>query len=90
MPLKLKFSHKWLEGRHASLDPENVQEEYTPSEKTTMLETVDTVVGTIPGSSSTSIIIDQRLLKLLFDEIAANERQIKDLKACKNKLFAIN
>lgn len=31
MPLELKFSHKWLKGKHAPLDPGNVQEEETPT-----------------------------------------------------------
>lgn len=72
----MKFFHKWLEGKHAPLDPENIQEEEAPTEDTIVFETV----GTVPSSSSTSATVDQRLFKLLFDDIVSNKRQIKTSK----------
>ncbi|PPR94560.1 hypothetical protein GOBAR_AA26110 [Gossypium barbadense] len=77
----MKFPHKWLECRHAPLDHSNVEEEKAPTEDTTVLE----ILGTVHGSSNTSTVVDQRPLKLFSNEITANDRQIKDLKACNSK-----
>ncbi|KAA3488076.1 reverse transcriptase [Gossypium australe] len=61
---ELKFSHKWLEGIHAPLNPGNVTKEIETTKETTMLETIGTYTCTVPNSSSISIAVDQGLLKL--------------------------
>lgn len=72
------------------MNPENVYEEEAPTEETTKPETIGTDASTISGSSSTSTVDDQKLHKLIFDELVATERQIKDLKAHNNELLVMN
>lgn len=66
-----------------------MQEEEAPIDDTTVLEIVSTDASIVFGSLSTSTIVDQRVLKLLSDDIVANERQIKDLKTRKSMLLAM-
>ncbi|KAK5819863.1 hypothetical protein PVK06_024893 [Gossypium arboreum] len=56
-----------------SVDPENLQEEETLAKDTIVPEIVGIGFGIVPGSSSTSLV-DHRLLKLLFGEIVPNGR----------------
>lgn len=51
-----------------------MQEEETPTDDIIVPKTIATDSGTISGSSSTTTIVYQRLHKLLYDEIATNER----------------
>ncbi|KAK5824153.1 hypothetical protein PVK06_018916 [Gossypium arboreum] len=57
IPLEMKFTHKWLEGTHASLNLWNVQE-VGPTEEITLPKIVGTNTNTVHGCSNTSTIVD--------------------------------
>ncbi|PPR90479.1 hypothetical protein GOBAR_AA30206 [Gossypium barbadense] len=80
LPPKLKFCHKWLEGIHAPLDPGNVKKEIETTKETTMLETIGTDTYTVLDSSSTSAVVDQRILKLFLMRLLPMRGKSRTLK----------